>query len=489
MSQQPYPDEVAWWEGVFDVEAAKRYAAAVPSQPYPNPRSARWSNRTAYDIAAGLTKEQSMAKHLKELEDELSPPPQPQPGEPTKRPLIGPLRIEHKLFRDDTGYRRVFFDSWFNALRVLRDDPAKFYRWLDDTVRAGYQGSRIFLSVGGWTPYWHGYGVYPLTFREWYYEGNIMRTDHYGDVVTAWPDYETLLRTLLREYRKRLLRLHVTFGDTQIITDSDDQELALHDWLSKIIQQEGGTEVCALWETTNEIPMNRRGGLTQPSIEQMGRIIRTVQQNIPGVQCAMGAGLSEEPDVLYASSTYGEICAEHTTRNPADLCLKHTLGLVHWEGNYRGFHVPFWQGEPKGMNVPPFDDGKGDDAYAASNNPGEMCALYASHALTGQASNMFDGGSVKSTSDDQESAWGYDEIPAMLEKELPEDVATWPHANNGRGGIQYWFNGDRFATVSNELWDPSPPRPIADWTLYGDRVMTGTGTPPRFTGFLVGRFL
>lgn len=69
--QQPYPDEKDWWEAIFDVEAAKRYAAAKPPQTYPNPRSARWSNRTAYDIAAGLTREASMAKHLAELELEL----------------------------------------------------------------------------------------------------------------------------------------------------------------------------------------------------------------------------------------------------------------------------------------------------------------------------------------------------------------------------------------------------------------------------------
>lgn len=66
---QPYPDEVTWWEAVFDAEVAKRYASK--GQTFPNPRSARWSNRTAYDIRGGMTKEASMAKHLKELDQEL----------------------------------------------------------------------------------------------------------------------------------------------------------------------------------------------------------------------------------------------------------------------------------------------------------------------------------------------------------------------------------------------------------------------------------
>jgi hypothetical protein len=66
---QPYPDEPSWWEGVFDAEVAKRYASK--GQAFPNPRSARWSNRTAYDIRGGMTKEASMEKHLKELDAEL----------------------------------------------------------------------------------------------------------------------------------------------------------------------------------------------------------------------------------------------------------------------------------------------------------------------------------------------------------------------------------------------------------------------------------
>ena len=66
---QPYPDEEEWWEGVFDAEVARRYAAK--GQAFPNPRSARWSNRTAYDIRDGMTKEASMAKHLAELDIEL----------------------------------------------------------------------------------------------------------------------------------------------------------------------------------------------------------------------------------------------------------------------------------------------------------------------------------------------------------------------------------------------------------------------------------
>lgn len=418
-------------------------------------------------------------------------PPQPvRDSTECRRPLIGPLRIENKLLRDDTGYRRVFFDSWFNALRVLREDPDKFYRWLDDTVRAGYQGSRIFLSVGGWTPYWSNYGVHPVGFREWRYDGNILRPGGYGAQIDAWPDYDDLLRMLLREYRKRKLRLHVTTGDCQIITPKADQEISLHDRLARICAEEGGSEVIALWEVTNEYPMNRSGSDGFASIDQMGDVLNTVRRHLPDVLRTQGACLSEEPIELEKSVTYGELCATHTIRDPFSMCLKRTFGLVYWEGKYRGFKRPFWQGEPKGMNVPPFNDGKGDDMFSPSYDTAEMSALYSMHALTGQGSCYFDGGSVKSTSENQADAWGYDELPTLFEEYLPEDVATWDHGSNGRGGIEYWWKDKDFRTSTMKEWDTTPPKPIATWTLYaGDRQSSGTGTPPKSTGFIVGKFV
>ena len=72
---QPYPDESpdgGWWGQVFDVEAAKRYKAAGRVYPDPgDPRSLRWCGRVAYDIRDGLTKEASLEKHMKELDQQL----------------------------------------------------------------------------------------------------------------------------------------------------------------------------------------------------------------------------------------------------------------------------------------------------------------------------------------------------------------------------------------------------------------------------------
>jgi hypothetical protein len=421
------------------------------------------------------------------------------PAQPiVDRPLIGPLRIQDKLFVDDTGTRRVFFCSWFPALRILRDTPTEFYRQLDAIVRAGFQGFRTFLAVGGWTDYWDGREVAPVRFQKWYFTGNHLRTDEYGDWIEAWPNYDDLLRELLRACIARGLRLHVTTGDMQIICPDPQNEIDLHRRFARICAEEGGTQVIALAETTNEFPLNRYGGDSPESIAQMGRILDVWRATIPGlVTTAQGAiPANEEPAALEKASTHGEVCAVHVSRDPFALCLKRTLGLVYWEGDYRAFPKPYWEGEPAGP---------GEDSYARQDDPANLVALYAMHALTGQASNWFQGAAVRSFQP-LESEWGFTSIAHLLAAQLPEDVATWDHGSNQRGGIEYWWKGQDFRTVVYDDWDPSPPRPVASWTLYtGTSVVTSTGqvrarsyrygrrarpaaaTSPG-TGLLVGRF-
>jgi hypothetical protein len=479
MSQQPYPDELQWWGPVFDVEVAKRYAQAVPPQPYPNAKSARWGYRTAYDICAGMTKEASMAKHLRELEVELGVN-QPKPGQPTNRPLIGPLRVENKLFRDDTGPRRVFFCSWFPALRILRDNPAEFERQINAIAAANYQGIRVFLALGGWTDYWDGREVVPVGFTKWRFSPRTghLRPAGYGVQIDAWPDYTDLLRTLLRACKARKLRLHLSCGDMQVICPDPNIELDLHRQWARICAEEGGLDVVALAGETNEYPMNRFGGDGAQSVQQMGRILQVWQDALPGVLTAQGAILSEEADKLYESCQHGQVCISHTSRSPFSLCVKRTLGLVYWEGDYRRFPKPFWQGEPAGP---------AEDCYQRQDDPANLTALYAMHALTGQASNQFSGPSVRSRQP-LESVWGFKELPAILAA-LPEDVATWERAHGPNGAILYWFKGKQFATATIAEWNSEPPRPVQTWTLIaGDKVTQGTGQPPRLTGLIVGNF-
>jgi len=396
-----------------------------------------------------------------------------------KRPLVGRLRVQDKLFADDSGFRRVHFCSWFPALRILRDDSEAFYRQLDAITTVGYQGIRVFLAVGGWDS-WEGRQVIPKTFTQWIYTGNMLRTDQYGPVCEAWPDYDDLLRELLQACKARKLRLHVTCGDMQIICPDENQEIDLHRRFARICAEEGGLDVVAVAETTNEFPINRYGGDSPESIEQMGRLLEVWSETLPGVLTMMGAiPQNEEPESLEKASTHGDVCAVHVTRSPAAQCIKRTLGLVWWEGDYRAFPKPYWEGEPLGP---------GPDSFDRQDDPSILTATYAMMVLTGQAVNWFQGAAVLSN-EPLESEWGFTELPPLFDAVLSEDVATWEHASNQHGGIAYWFKGNQFATATYIDWDTSPPRPIASWTLYdGVGVHRGTGTPPRCTGLIVGTF-
>lgn len=408
---------------------------------------------------------------------------------PLARPLVGPLRVENKLFRDDTGLRRVLFCSWFPALRILRDNPTEFYRQIDAIADAGYQGIRVFWTVGGWDDYWNQREVAPKTFVKWLWTGSHLRTDEYSYTVDAWAEYDELLRTLLRACVERQLRLHLTTGDVQAICPDGNEEIDLHRRVARICLEEGGTDVVAVAEVTNEFPLNRYGGDSDESIAQMGRCLEVWDEAIPGVCTMMGAiPQNEEPESLARASTHGNVCAVHVTRSPEEFCLKRTLGLVYWEGDYRAFPKPFWQGEPAGP---------GEDSYDRQDDPAFLTALYAMHAVTGQASVWFQGAAVRSF-EPLESEWGFLEMPGILSI-IPEDIASWDHGSNGHGGIEYWWRGNDFFTVILAGWDPSPPRPIAEWTLYtGTSVHHGVGNPhqgdkhykgaAKATGLAVGKF-
>lgn len=482
MSEYPYPDENTAVTS-YQNRVGAEYEAVGRAFPEVGDRDAfRWFTRYGYSCR-NMPEPEAANKHIAELHRALNPEPQPEPGQPTNRPLIGPLRVESKLFRDDSGWRRVLFCSWFPALRILRDNPQEFERQINAIAGANYQGIRVFLAVGGWQPYWDGREVVPVRFQKASFVDNHLRPKFDGPVIEAWPDYDDLLRTLLRACRSRKLRLHVTTGDCQILfplQSDQSRELDFHRRVSRICAEEGGTEIIALAEATNEFPLNRYGGESSESIAQMGHILDIWRQAIPGVLTAQGAiPQNEEPVALEKACTHGELCAVHPTRDPFPTCLKRTFGLVYYEGSYRSFPKPFWEGEPAGP---------GQDSYARLDDPASLVALYACHGITGQASNRFQGAAVRSLQP-LESEWGFTELPALLAAHLPEDIATWDHGSDQRGGIEYWWKDRDFRTFTCAEWNPAPPRPIDSWTLYtGTSQQSGTGTPPRCTGLLVGRF-
>lgn len=413
-------------------------------------------------------------------------------GDRAYRPLVGQLRRENKLVRDDTGYRWPFFCSWFPALRQLLVNEVEFDRQLA-VVAQYYQGIRIFGFVGGWSDFWDGAEVVPpmLRFRKWRYNGNIMRADSYAHWVEPNVD-ESLVQRLLAKCRAAGVRVQLTHGDMQILCTDDqqryraDKELQYHDWMSRVCAP--FADVIAMVDATNERPMNRPGGNSDAGYRVEQQILDIWRRNCPGVGLlCQGSPLSEEPADLYAGSQFGDTIGMHFPRDPFSTYMKRSYGAINFDGDWRHLPAIEWADEPLGP---------GADSFASNNDPKKLTAAFAGHKCLGQPATYFNGPAVRGRGA-LESTWGFRELPTLLHRVIPEDVALWAREFNAQAkGICYWTRERDFVTyaISSQSdpaqnWNPEPPRPINSWTLYaGDDITEGRGTPPPFTGLLVGRF-
>jgi hypothetical protein len=411
-----------------------------------------------------------------------------------RRPLDQP-RIVNKMWTDASGYRRMLGDSLFNVLRIFRDDPALGIEHLDQSAFYGYQWSREFIYVGGWAGFWDGAEVLPVQCRKWQWGGNVTRPRdvngvlQYGPTLPAWADWDDLFARWIEEHVKRKMKIQITGGDGQIIFPGEsgkEAELEMHRRAARIVRSVD-PGAAFIWEGQNEIPMNSREAGSDRDYEHYKRIIAEVKNILPNILTAQGAGLSEEPDRLYASAEGADVVTVHFIRDPFATCLKHTLGSIYWEGKWRAFIRAIVNGEPKAMNAGDPNDGKGDDSYLPSRSAGEMYALHGMAALIGLADVNFTGAAVKLT-DFNANVPTYRQLPELMEQWLPEDIATWDHETAGRGAILYFTKDKEFRTTLHGSWDVTPPRAVASWTHYGDVITYGTGRPPQATGFLVGRF-
>lgn len=141
--QSFYPDEPTTIQAYQDRVRAE-YLAVGRIFPDPNdPDAYRHFTRYGYSCRS-MPEPEAATKHIRELHAELNPS-QPEPGQPTVRPLVGRLRVANKLLHDETGPRRVFCCSWFPALRIRRDTPQEFERQLDAIAAAAIRVSAAIL--------------------------------------------------------------------------------------------------------------------------------------------------------------------------------------------------------------------------------------------------------------------------------------------------------------------------------------------------------
>jgi hypothetical protein len=371
------------------------------------------------------------------------------------KPLVGPLRVVNHLFCDDTGPRRVFFASFFAALRMLKDDPGRFAKELDSIASAGYQGLRVFWAVGGYEDFWGGWEVAPVTF-----------TQQRGTLVQGWPNYDEVFVTLLAACQARGLRLALTTGDVQYLFPDPAVELAQHQQTARLVAEHGGANVVSSWEVVNEDFVNYpvHG---DAAFARMRAVARAVKAILPDVLVSTtNVNASQEPTEFAQAAVNSDCVHIHGMRSPGDRAIDRALHGVAWgEGQNQYRPYPVWQMEPASAVC---DHGGCTDPILSH---AELFGLYAIHQITGQASTFFQGNAVTPTNTPLADVWGFKEFPALFTRYFPQDIGTWEHGYAHQGSILWWWNDTQAATVTAEGWDYTPAVSLRESTvIIGDAI-------------------
>jgi len=368
--------------------------------------------------------------------------------------LVGPLRvIRHQAaqrfgFEDASGPRNVLFHIWYPAPRIWRDDRDRALRTLDTLAEAGYQGIHTMRALGADenrgdddSPWWAGRTVNP-----------------------AWAI--DALVGLIGASHERGLGVELSLGHRFVRPREDRLDYTTR--FCEAIHAAGLDEAIRFWIGGNEFYQNAEFGVSQQQIDIFKEEFAIVKRILsPAPLCANGdAGANEDPDVhdgagnvvpggLRWGAKNSDLTVVHGTRDmPA--AVKRAFGLWYFEGNPGSWPTAFLQDEPTGP-------GEGV-SVARCDDPGYLAALYGMILLTGQALCAVNGAGIWFRRDLDADPW-FREIPHWL-AELPQDVASWDHEP---GGHIWWWRGpsNRYATVTVEGWDPTPPRPLAAWKVIG----------------------
>ncbi len=433
MATQPYPSEGDWWVGYYSVEVERRYHQA--GLPFPDNAAAFiWYSRCAYDIAAGMTKEASAAKHLKGLEEALglnpNPEPEPIPGDKVVVPIVGYVRTDGKKWADDSGLRSFRIMSWFPVLRCYRDNPDGVRKELDN-IALYWQGIRVFWHLG--VDWWSGAGY---------------------DVSPKWPEFDSLFVNFLNDCKARGLRVSLSTGDMQVLEPSGSED----HWHEHIAHLAASVDQYIIsWNGVwNEGWQNTAGH--RANVET-ARNIAAKRKNIypwgaHGLTDPAGFDENGDPEAPDTLAKWSQSPANHTlvhgTRVYPD-SIRRAFNLMYEGG---GFLVN--QDEPVGP---------GPDVYQRDDDPKHLFGLYTMHLISGQMTTYFSGHGLKSWKQpgDFFKDWGFKELPVLWkEMGIPEDIANWQikpghHGDSAIYPRQFSNNGngpDRCdgSQTGNEAW-------------------------------------
>lgn len=364
---------------------------------------------------------------LKAVETVWSTPAFPVDPGPERSPFarVGYLRAEPAGFVDDSGFVLPLYAHAGNLFSLFTRDPGRAIAELDDVAAAGYQGVRVWSTLGG--SYWAG--------------------DHVGPDIT--PHYWEHVRAFGEALRARGLRAVWSQGDVgqlrerrAYMTRLAELDAALGGFIDFI---DCGNEA---WQTGEPDParLAQCVGYYQSA---GGRAIRSLT-----------SPAGETKEVLDAFSI-----------DPAQVYDVHSdRGQHFWDKRRHIFSIPY-EGKPRrrlGINSEPPGAGR---LVSATANIGELnheavTMLAVAGAISRQAWVWFSGEGVKIDRGLKTEA-GFATTPTAFSW-LPRDLMTYQTLHHGGNT----WRGTRFVATVGEA------RVDCATTTTGDKAVCTIDGPP-----------
>lgn len=331
-------------------------------------------------------------------------------------PLVGRLRIEGGMFRDDTGPVLPIFCHFGEAFSRYTRDRDAVRRQLDAIAQAGYHGIR----------FWTVLSAHPRTL--FYWAGRDVNE-------TVTPDYWGQLRDFLRELESRQLRGVISQGG--LYPEDIPDRVGFANRLADILDQTGTANVVAIIEGGNEAWQT---GESDPAA--LARFLTPIKQRHPAALYTLTSPPGETKDEL-----------DRYSIGPADLFDVHGYRGGHWWDKVRHiFSIAYeglpmkrlgWQGEPTGPG----------GAVSVTDNKQELdddtlAALAAMSLMSRQAWCYMSGPGVQFDSpiDAQPGFWS---VPRVRDA-LPADVMGFQRLIHGG---QRWANERIFESIGDTRCD------------------------------------
>jgi hypothetical protein len=330
-----------------------------------------------------------------------------EPPPPLPEPRTGDVSLNSHSLVDDQGEFLGLGASYFQALRRVKYDRARYRSDLDFLARRGFNYVRT-LSMVGWYPAWQGREIAPVTFQ-----------NQNGQTIQGWSDYAQQLRDMIDiAYDEFGIRTQLTiFADAQLMPTEAARTAHMDGILSAIAGRE---HKVMMLEVANEYWQN---GFADP-------------QGTADVR-AFGQYLADRTDVLVSLSSPPEGTIAGLERmyqnSAADIATQHfSRDTGGAEGGWRAVRDPWWVNSTTG--VPPASSnepiGPGS-SVSSENDPIKLVAAAAYSWMSGLPMYVYhtNAGVFGATRfEDMAGVGNY----RHLSKILPGDIANWPQRTEGK---------------------------------------------------------